>query len=317
MIRTRWMTQLAQCLSASVIIATTHNFDVSTIVSMVRCAARLPAVTHLVLGESRLCTPRCKAICGPCCCFEPLGTEDVPTYWGNSFLSFTVYRRVVPWMLEANEVPRVTDEATLAALNSGELDPQIRQIGAELGGARAVAGSTKAGGSAAAAGCVADVFDGLFWSLGPRDEKATGREGGGSGGSGAGGGAGGAAGGAAGGRHGGVGQPACTSVSLEDVREATARLQRPTNPPEKFSDHDMHVRRHRYPSSRAERRDNRNENAEEAAGEDADDDADDASGDGKASAQQQQQQQQAPTAAADAKGPSIVGRLLKLVGRTD
>ena len=121
-------TQLAQCLSASVIIATTHNFDVSTIVSMVRCAARLPAVTHLVLGESRLCTPRCKAICGPCCCFEPLGTEDVPTYWGNSFLSFTVYRRVVPWMLEANEVPRVTDEATLAALNSGELDPQIRQM---------------------------------------------------------------------------------------------------------------------------------------------------------------------------------------------
>lgn len=272
-------TQLAQCLSASVIIATTHNFDVSTIVSLVRCAARLPAVTHLVLGESRLCTPRCKAICGPCCCFEPLGTEDIPTYWGNSCLSFTVYRRVVPWMLEVNEVPRVIDEATLAALHAGELDPQIRQMGAGAAEARAMAGA----GAGVRAAAVALHGVGLPGAAGD------------------------AAGGGGGERgvHSGERRPrAVGHASYEAVRMAAAKLQRNVHPPEKFSDHDMKVRRHKYPS-RAERK------AKDALDSyyewEPEDDAADAGDGGPALTSALEVPNSKSTT-------GIVGRLLKLVG---
>ena len=61
--------ELWRCASARVVISTTHNFDASSVESIVRVAARLPAVTHLVVGESSPCTPRCKAVLGPCCCF--------------------------------------------------------------------------------------------------------------------------------------------------------------------------------------------------------------------------------------------------------
>lgn len=269
-------TQLAHCLSASVIIATTHNFDVSTIVSMVRCAARLPAVTHLVLGETRLCTPRCKAICGPCCCFEPLGTEDIPTYWGNSCLSFTIYRRVVPWWLDANEVPRVTNEATLAALHAGDLDPHMPQLGAGVAEARAMA---EAGAGAGAAAVALDGSKSLEAASGGAggggDERAVHREEGGAGG----------------------------HASLEAAQAAAAEVQRSAHPPENLSDLDVHVRHHKYPS-RARRR------AEDAVDFDRDskpeDDAADAGDSGTASAS-------APEAR-NSKSTGIVGRFLKLVG---
>ena len=117
---------LHRCHTANVIISTTHNFDASTVMSMVRTAARLPMTKYLVLGEPRLCTPRCKAVYGPCCCFEPIATEDVTTLWGNRSLPFVIYRRVVPWLLEANSALRITDEAIIAALRSGELNPYAR-----------------------------------------------------------------------------------------------------------------------------------------------------------------------------------------------
>jgi len=115
--------ELWRCASARVVIATTHNFDASSVESIVRVAARLPAVTHLVVGESSLCTPRCKAVVGPCCCFVPLGSEEVPTHWGNSHLTFSLYQRVARWVLDADSTERVSDRATLAALERGEIDP--------------------------------------------------------------------------------------------------------------------------------------------------------------------------------------------------
>jgi hypothetical protein len=115
--------ELWRCASARVVIATTHNFDASSVESIVRVAARLPAVTHLVVGESSLCTPRCKAVLGPCCCFVPLGSEEVPTHWGNSHLTFSLYQRVARWVLDADSTERVSDRATLAALERGEIDP--------------------------------------------------------------------------------------------------------------------------------------------------------------------------------------------------
>ncbi|EEH54567.1 uncharacterized protein MICPUCDRAFT_48057 [Micromonas pusilla CCMP1545] len=124
-------TQLAQCLSTSVIFSTTHNFDSSSVVEIVRTAARLPMVNHLVIGQAKLCTARCKSVFGPCCCFQPVGTELVNTHWGNSKLPFTIYRRIVRWVLKANEVARVSDEATVNALNAAQLDP--RALMAEKG----------------------------------------------------------------------------------------------------------------------------------------------------------------------------------------
>ena len=115
--------ELWRCASARVVIATTHNFDASSVESILRVAARLPAVTHLVVGESSLCTPRCKAVVGPCCCFVPLGSEEVPTHWGNSHLTFSLYQRVARWVLDADSTERVSDRATLAALERGEIDP--------------------------------------------------------------------------------------------------------------------------------------------------------------------------------------------------
>ena len=113
--------ELARCASARVVIATTHNFDAGSVESIVRVAARLPAVTHLVMGESSLCTPRCKAVVGPCCCFVPLGSEEVPTHWGNSHLTFSLYQRVARWVLEADSAERVSDRAALDALERGEI----------------------------------------------------------------------------------------------------------------------------------------------------------------------------------------------------
>jgi hypothetical protein len=115
--------ELWRCASARVVIATTHNFDASSVESILRVAARLPAVTHLVVGESSLCTPRCKAVLGPCCCFVPLGSEEVPTHWGNSHLTFSLYQRVARWVLDADSTELVSDRATLAALERGEIDP--------------------------------------------------------------------------------------------------------------------------------------------------------------------------------------------------
>ena len=85
-----------------------------------RVAARLPAVTHLVVGESSLCTPRCKAVVGPCCCFVPLGSEEVPTLWGNSHLTFSLYQRVARWVLKADSAERVSDRAALDAHGKSE-----------------------------------------------------------------------------------------------------------------------------------------------------------------------------------------------------
>ena len=113
--------ELAHCASARVVIATTHNFDAGSVESIVRVAARLPAVTHLVVGESSLCTPRCKAVVGPCCCFVPLGSEEVPTHWGNSHLTFSLYQRVARWVLKADSAERVSDRAALDALERGEI----------------------------------------------------------------------------------------------------------------------------------------------------------------------------------------------------
>jgi hypothetical protein len=114
-----------------VIFSTTHNFDSSSVVEIVRTAARLPMVNHLVIGQAKLCTARCKSVFGPCCCFQPVGTELVNTHWGNSKLPFTIYRRIVRWVLKANEVARVSDEATVNALNAAQLDP--RALMAEKG----------------------------------------------------------------------------------------------------------------------------------------------------------------------------------------
>lgn len=115
--------ELWRCASARVVMATTHNFDASSVESIVRVAARLPAVTHLVVGQASLCTPRCKAVVGPCCCFVPLGSEEVPTHWGNSRLTFSVYQRVARWVLDADSAARVSDRAALAALERGEIEP--------------------------------------------------------------------------------------------------------------------------------------------------------------------------------------------------
>ena len=115
--------ELWRCASARVVISTTHNFDASSVESIVRVAARLPAVTHLVVGQASLCTPRCKAVVGPCCCFVPLGSEEVPTHWGNSRLTFSVYQRVARWVLDADSAARVSDRAALAALERGEIEP--------------------------------------------------------------------------------------------------------------------------------------------------------------------------------------------------
>ena len=57
---------------------------------------------------------------GPCCCFVPLGSEEVPTHWGNSHLTFSLYQRVARWVLDADSTERVSDRATLAALERGE-----------------------------------------------------------------------------------------------------------------------------------------------------------------------------------------------------
>tara|TARA_B110000977_G_scaffold3997_1_gene5578 strand:+ start:26574 stop:28811 length:2238 start_codon:yes stop_codon:yes gene_type:complete len=117
--------ELEKCHSANVVISTTHNFDASSVEAMIRVTARLPSVTHLILGESSLCTARCKAVVGPCCCFAQLGSEEVRTHWGNSHLTFSVYKRVARWMLEGNSAERVSHRATLAKLESGEIDPTV------------------------------------------------------------------------------------------------------------------------------------------------------------------------------------------------
>ena len=120
--------ELARCASARVVIATTHNFDAGSVESIVRVAARLPAVTHLVVGESSLCTPRCKAVVGPCCCFVPLGSEEVPTLWGNSHLTFSLYQRVARWVLKADSAERVSDRAALDALERGEIKINLDDV---------------------------------------------------------------------------------------------------------------------------------------------------------------------------------------------
>jgi hypothetical protein len=53
----------------------------------------------------------------------PLGSEEVPTHWGNSHLTFSLYQRVARWVLDADSTERVSDRATLAALERGEIDP--------------------------------------------------------------------------------------------------------------------------------------------------------------------------------------------------
>jgi hypothetical protein len=115
--------ELEKCIAAKVIMSTTHNFDASSIESIVRVAARLPSVTHLVVGESSLCTPRCKAVVGPCCCFVPLGSEEVPTHWGNSHLTFSLYQRVARWVLDANSAERVSERAKLEKIDDPAGDP--------------------------------------------------------------------------------------------------------------------------------------------------------------------------------------------------
>lgn len=117
--------ELEKCVGATVVIATTHNFDASSVEATIRITARLPSLTHLVMGESSLCTARCKAVVGPCCCFVHLGAEEVPTHWGNSHLTFSLYKRVARWVLDGNSAERVSDRATLAALDSGEIDASL------------------------------------------------------------------------------------------------------------------------------------------------------------------------------------------------
>ena len=91
---------------------------------------------------------------------------------------------------------------------------------------------------------------------------------------------------------------------MEAVRMAAARTLRSVNPPEKFSDHDMKVRRHKYPS-KTERANNAKDAAEESGDYEWAAEGAEGGGDGKVSA---------PQAPNNAKAPGFVGRLLKFVG---
>ena len=97
---------LHTCRTAKVVIATTHNFDSETTNHILRVAAGLPLLTHLIVNVSNLCRPSCRSTLKLCCCFEPLETREIKTHWGNSFLNFTIYKRHWCWPYESNALPR-------------------------------------------------------------------------------------------------------------------------------------------------------------------------------------------------------------------
>ena len=97
---------LHTCRTANVVIATTQNFDYETTNHILRVAAELPLLSHLVINDSNLCRPSCRSMLKSCCCFEPLETRQIKTHWGNSFLNFTIYRRHVRWAYGSNFLPR-------------------------------------------------------------------------------------------------------------------------------------------------------------------------------------------------------------------
>ena len=101
---------LPTCLAARVIVGVSRNFGPGTVSAVVRTAAELPCVSHLVLCESTLCTTRCKRQFGPCCCFIRMGSGEVEVEWGNTALGFTVYRRLLPWVVAVDTVPRVDED---------------------------------------------------------------------------------------------------------------------------------------------------------------------------------------------------------------
>ena len=111
---------LHTCRSAKVVLATTQNFDYETTNYILRVAAELPLLTHLIINEPYLCRPACRTNLKLCCCFEPLETREIKTHWGNSTLSFTIYKRHVRWPYGANALPRGAD--TAVALMEGNVN---------------------------------------------------------------------------------------------------------------------------------------------------------------------------------------------------
>jgi len=105
--------------TAKVVVATTHNFDSETTNHILRVCAELPLLTHVVVNEPHLCRPACRTKIKLCCCFEALETREIKTHWGNSKLSFTIYKRHVRWPYGQSALPRGAD--TAAALMRGDV----------------------------------------------------------------------------------------------------------------------------------------------------------------------------------------------------
>jgi hypothetical protein len=116
---------LHTCRTAKVVVATTHNFDYETTNHILRVCAELPLLTHVVINEPHLCRPACRTKIKLCCCFEALETREIKTHWGNSKLSFTIYKRHVRWPYGQSALPRGDD--TAVALMEGNVTEVILQ----------------------------------------------------------------------------------------------------------------------------------------------------------------------------------------------
>ena len=146
---------LPACLAARVVVAVSRNFAPGTVSAIVRTAAELPCVSYLVLCESTLCTPRCKGNFGPCCCFTRMGSGEVEVDWGNTALGFTVYRRLLPWVVAVDSVPRVDEDG----VDVSRLGPLAMAFEAEETSDGAKEEADEEEDSAAAAAAAAAVAD--------------------------------------------------------------------------------------------------------------------------------------------------------------
>jgi len=111
---------LHTCRGATCVLATTHNFDYETTNYILRICAELPLLTHLIVNEPHLCRPACRTKLKFCCCFELLETRKIKTHWGNSYLSFSIYKRHVRWPFGSASLPRGVDVAVALMENNVE-----------------------------------------------------------------------------------------------------------------------------------------------------------------------------------------------------